>query len=557
MQNLMALWSSIDPRRRVIVILATVAMFAAVLGLTRLVTTPNMALLYAGLEAEAAGDVIAALDQQGVPYEVRGTSVYVDSARRDAVRMTLAGDGLPANTGVGYELLDHLSGFGTTSQMFDAAYWRAREGELARTMVASPHIRAARVHIAARDAQPFRSSFTPTASVSITPASGHLMPEQAQAIQHLVAAAVPGLKPQDVAVIDATTGLVQSADTNAPASQAAMDRASALRQSIVRLLEARVGPGNAVVEVTVDTETDTESITERHLDPEGRVAISSDTEERIQSAKGTGNGAVTVASNLPEGNAKGDGAQESRENTTRNRVNYELSETRREIVKAPGATKRISVAVLLEGLRNTGADGTPSWAPRPEAEITALRDLVASAIGFDANRGDVITVRSLEFQPDAVPGTLAQQSWVAGLDLMSFAQLLVLGLVAVVLGLFVVRPILSSSNRARVPALGSPRSLAMSSLPVARYDASVPGDRALTGEIDDGAFDPSGLPAIPRFQMADKGAAESAAESAAGSASGPQDPVTRLRNLIEERREETVEILRGWMEDRDENEERA
>lgn len=544
MQNLIALWSGIDPRRRIIVILATVAMFGAVLGLTRLVTTPGMALLYAGLEAEAAGDVIAALDQQGVAYEVRGASVYVDSARRDAVRMTLAADGLPANTGAGYELLDRLSGFGTTSQMFDAAFWRAREGELARTIVASPHIRAARVHIAARDSQPFRSSPAPTASVSITPASGRLIPEQAQAIQHLVAAAVPGLKPENVAVIDATTGLVQSADANAPSDQTGIDRASALRQSIARLLEARVGRGNAVVEVTVDTETDSESITERHLDPEGRVAISTDTEERTQSAKGSGTGAVTVASNLPEGNAKGGGTEENRENTNRSRVNYELSETRREIVKAPGATKRISVAVLLEGLQTTVADGTRSWAPRPEAEITALHDLVASAIGFNAERGDVITVRSLEFQPDAVQGTLAQKSWMAGLDLMSFAQLLVLALVALILGLFVVRPILGSGNRVRVPTLGPPDRLGAAPLAVARYDPSDQGHRALTGEIDDGALDPAGLPALSRAPVPDI-------------MSEAQDPVARLRNLIEERREETVEILRGWMEDREEHEERA
>ncbi|MBC7153396.1 MAG: flagellar M-ring protein FliF [Rhodobacteraceae bacterium] len=548
MPQILTLWSNLDPRRRLVVVLATIAIFAAVLGLTRMATTPGMALLYAGLESDAAGEVIAALDQEGVAYEVRGTAIYVDQARRDSVRMTLAADGLPANTGAGYELLDKLSGFGTTSQMFDAAYWRAREGELARTIIASPMIRAARVHIAARDSQPFRTLAAPTASVSLTPASGRVSPEQAQAVQHLVAAAVAGMRPEDVSVIDANSGLVQSPDSKIPAAMAAQDRASALRQSVQRLLEARVGPGNAVVEVTVDTDNDLESITERRIDPNGRVAISTDTEERTQSAKDTGKGAVTVASNLPEGDAKGGGTEESRENTTRNRVNYELSETRREISRAPGTIKRISVAVLLGGIRAKADDGTETWTPRPEAEVTALHDLVSSAIGFDAERGDVITIRSLELQPDAVQGTLAQSSWLAAIDLMSLAQIVVLSVVALVLGLFVLRPILASGNRARPAApipIGGP-----SATPLGRAaltgDGAASRDAALTGEIDEGGFTPA-LPAL-----GNRGAQNQAAQDQPA-----PDPVARLRQLIEDRREETVEILRGWMEDRDEQEENA
>ncbi len=103
---------------------------------------PDMALLFAGLEPAASGEVIAALEQQGVPYEVRGPAVYVPSTQRDVLRMTLASEGLPQTAGQGYELLDSLTGFGTTAQMFDAAYLRAKEGELARTILASPGIRS-------------------------------------------------------------------------------------------------------------------------------------------------------------------------------------------------------------------------------------------------------------------------------------------------------------------------------------------------------------------------------------------------------------------------------
>merc|ERR1711991_901033 len=148
MQQLIQVWTALDMRRKLIVLGATLAMFAALIALSRMASAPSMALLYSGLEPSTSGEVVTALEQQNVPYEIRGNAIYVDVARRDALRMTLAAQGLPANGTKGYELLDSLTGFGTTSRMFDAAYWRAKEGELARTIVSSPHILQARVHIA-------------------------------------------------------------------------------------------------------------------------------------------------------------------------------------------------------------------------------------------------------------------------------------------------------------------------------------------------------------------------------------------------------------------------
>ena len=89
--------------------------------------------------------------------------------------MVLAGQGLPANSGTGYELLDGLSGFGTTSQMFDAAYWRAKEGEIARTILANPLIRAARVHIAQAPTKAFQPEQKAKASVTVSTAAGGLL----------------------------------------------------------------------------------------------------------------------------------------------------------------------------------------------------------------------------------------------------------------------------------------------------------------------------------------------------------------------------------------------
>ncbi len=541
MQSLLAMWGGLDARRRLVVAVATIGMFLAVLGVARMAGTPSMALLYAGLDPAASGEVIRALDQRGMRFEVRGDSIYVPLAERDALRMALAGEGLPATGTAGYELLDGLSGFGTTTQMFDAAYLRAKEGELARTIVSSPSIRAARVHIAQPLAEPFARDRRTTASVTVTTAQGGLPPQQARALKHLVASAVAGLSPEDVAIIDTAGGLVLAGDEADTPAQMAGDRAAALRQNLERLLAARVGAGRALVEVSVDLVTERESVVERVFDPEGRVPISTESESRNSSATGDGAG-VTVASNLPEGDA-GEGSQsQSNSSQTRERINYEVSETRREIERAPGAVRRLTVAVLVDGLR--AEDG--SWSPRSEAELADLRDLVTSAVGYDEARGDIVTIKSLEFDVPPAEGTLAEQTIVGAIDAMSLIQLAIIALVALILGLFVVRPILLARRAAPpapVPALGRPAgALALPS--GARADAALPP--ALSGVIDDATE----LPELAALGEAPPPPALRAAS--AQPASDEPDPVARLRALIAERREETLVILRAWMDESEE-----
>lgn len=102
-QQLLNVWMALDIRRQVTVVAATFAVFLAVLAMSRIAATPSMALLYSGLENGAAGEVVRALEQRGVPYEVRGGSIFVDNQSRDELRMTLASEGLPANSSSGYE----------------------------------------------------------------------------------------------------------------------------------------------------------------------------------------------------------------------------------------------------------------------------------------------------------------------------------------------------------------------------------------------------------------------------------------------------------------------
>lgn len=545
MQQLLNVWLALDIRRQVTVVAATVAVFLAVLAMSRIAATPSMALLYSGLESGAAGDVVRALEQRGVAYEVRGGSIFVDNQSRDELRMTLASEGLPANSSSGYELLDTLSGFGTTSQMFDAAYWRAKEGELARTIVSSAHVRAARVHIASTGSNPFQRSVTPTASVSVTPNGADLNAQQAKAIRFLVASAVAGLSADDVAVIDSNGALVGSADDFA-SSAGVENKADKLRQSVERLLEARVGVGNAIVEVSVDTVMETEEFRERRFDPEERVVISTDTEERSSNSNEAGSGDVTVASNLPDGDGAAGDTASSQDTETRERINYEVSETERSVIRAAGATKRITVAVLVNETTEIGADGVEVPIERPQDEVDALRELVASAVGFDESRGDIITIKSMALQSVEPVGTEVQSPWLNmfALDVMSAIQMAILASVALVLGLFVVRPVLGrparpSDSSASVPALASDPS-ETSEIPAINGEISeLPADfpdielNGASGEFTD-------LPVLNFATGAEIGTSVSS------------DPVERLRAMIGERQEETVEILRSWLEEKEE-----
>lgn len=498
-------------RQRLVAGMATLAAVAAFLAILRMATEPSMALLYAGLDAAAAGDVVQSLEQQGALHEIRGGAIFVESSRRDALRMTLAAEGKPANGSAGYELLDSLSGFGTTSQMFDAAYWRAKEGELARTIMSSPLIRAARVHISNSSSRPFVRAAAPSASVSLIPMGAGIPAEQAAAIRFLVASAVAGLEPSGVAVIDGRAGRVVAAEDVAFA-RAGDQRADDLRQRAERLLEARVGPGNAVVEVALETVTESEQIVERRLDPDSRVLISTEVEERATATTDARPGSVTVASNLPDGDASGTGAQSSSDDSeTRERSNFDVSETTREVVRMPGGVQRMTVAVLVND--RSSADGSEGGA-RNQEELEALKDLVASAVGLNEARGDAITVRAMPFSlPGSaeVPAGGVADILIADLDVMRLLQLAALALVALVLGLFVVRPILM---RPATSAVDFPR----------LADASRVGGDVLAAA--------RGVPALP-MPSRDR--------------SGVSDPTQRLVQAVGSGQADAAAVLKGWI----------
>ena len=512
MNQLVQRWNLLTPQRKLVFGLATIALFVTVFSFFRLASTPSMSLLYSGLDQATAGEIVASLEQKGIPFEVRGDAIYADSSQRDQARLALASEGLPSNGIAGYELLDGLSGFGTTTQMFDAAYWRAKEGELARTILSSSRISMARVHIANAVQRPFDRSSQPTASVTVTGRNGMLDIGQAEAIRHLVASAVSGLSPDQVAVIDTNYGVILQPGmaTAAQNNSSELDgRAQELKANIERLLEARVGAGNAIVEVMVEATGISETTTQRLIDPDGTVPISSETENSSETSSGGGanTGAVTVASNLPDtGAAPADGTNSSTQTQTRERINYEISETLREQVRLPGEIARLSVAVLVNAEAVVAANGTTTYTPRSTEELTAFQALVQSAVGFNAERGDVVTIETLQFPTPIEAGTTATAGFISNfaINIPLIIQMAILALVATILGMFVVRPILlnATPEMAQLPA----------------------GQRGL-GE-DDEYIDGSPLKAIEQTR----------------------DPIEILRETIAKRSDDTSFLLRNWIE---------
>ncbi len=450
--NFIKTLQSLSLARQIMLGAAVLGVVAAMTFMVRGAMQPPMALLYSGLTPTHAGEIIEELEQRDVKYEIRSGAIFVSSPARDRVRFDLAQQGLPKQAIQGYELLDDVNGFSVTSEMYNASYWRAKEGELTRTILAIPGVQAARVHIGASLRSGFsRHRSSQTASVTIS-ASRDLSQKQAEAIQYLVALAVAGLNPDDVAVIDSRYGILAgpNVDKSSQPAVVAEDQSTAMEEKILRLLIARVGEGNAEVSVSVDVTRARELVSSVQFDPDSRV-IRQRTTNDISEAREGGNAALTVASNLPqEGGENAGGASSTVKNSTES-VAYELNELRRETETLPGEIRRVSVAVLLNQDAIEFGDDQVDVAQALEEISTEFQQLIASAAGLDFDRGDSITVELMPFKQPVEEELVTSPGLISQLverHLWSAIQALLLGLVAIVLGLFVVRPMLQAAPAA-------------------------------------------------------------------------------------------------------------
>ena len=400
-----------------------------------------MALLYADLDLREAGQVVDQLDRAKIPRQVDGggARVLVPSDQVARARLLLAKEGLPSGGSIGYEIFDRSDALTATGFQQGISQTRAMEGELARTIRLLQGVRGARVHLVLPRREPFaRDRQDAQASVVLTMAgAARLDREGTQAVLNLVAAAVPGLRPQNIAVIDSRGNLLARAGQPtgpAAAAQSAeeLKRAGELRLSraVEEMLERSLGAGRVRAEATMDLDFDQVRETQERYDPDGQVVRSQ--QSNTNSSKTTEAAAnVSVQNNLPNADAGSNpsGTQEQRQEET---TNYEISKTVRTLVREQPQLRRISLAVMVDGATARGPDGAPAWAERTPAELAQIGTLVRSAIGFNEARGDRVEVVNMRFAPaDDMQEPAQPASWLR-LDKADWLRLSETGVVAVV-----------------------------------------------------------------------------------------------------------------------------
>jgi flagellar M-ring protein FliF len=455
-QGLLAFLKSLGAARIAAMCAVTIALVGFFGFLIMRVTAPQMTPLFTDLTMEDSSAIVKELERQGIAYELRddGAIVLAPKDRVPRLRMTLAEGGLPKGGGVGYEIFDKSDALGSTSFVQNINHLRALEGELARTIRSLDRVQAARVHLVLPE-RPLFAREAPQASASIVlKIRGRLEPQQVNAIRHLAASAVNGLKPERVSIVDDAGRLLadgargpDNIGANADDRQIAYEQR--LRDQVENIVSSVVGPGHARVQLTADFDFNKVTQTSERFDPEGRVLRSSQTREESTDAADNNKGQVTVGNALP-GGPPPDNQPVSRDQSkkTEEIVNYEISRSTKTEVTEGGHLNRVSVAVLVDGNYAKNDKGEPVYQPRDKDEIDHIAALVRSAIGFDQKRGDqveVVNLRFAETPSTALPEPTGLMAFLqfSKDDIMHWAEELVMVVLGIVVLLMVVRPLVT------------------------------------------------------------------------------------------------------------------
>ena len=427
--------------------MAAVALAIAVLtGLWLWSRTPDYQVLFSNLNEKDGGAIIAALQQQNVPYRFSegGGAILVPSGQVHDVRLKLASQGLPRGGLVGFELMEAQK-LGLSQFAEHINYQRALEGELARSIQSLSAVDGARVHLAIPKQTGFlRDEQKPTASVLVNLRGGRLLePTQVAGIVHLVASSVPELSPSAVSILDQNGKLLsQNKDggRDAGLDPTQLKYVEDLEQGYIKRIEQILtpitGPGNHRAQVTADVDFDrAEQTAETYApNPADKAAIRSQ-QSQEQTTRETGAAGVPGAlSNQPPAPATaplttpaapgtpGAANQAPPLNASKNAtINYEVDKTVRHVKSAVGSVKRLSVAVVVNHRSEKLPDGKVKTVPLTEAEIKQITDLVREAMGFNKDRGDTLNVTSSPFRA-ADPETLPESPFWKSPEFISLAK---------------------------------------------------------------------------------------------------------------------------------------
>ena len=543
---------NLGPMRLAAIAVVTFSLLGFFGFLTTRISASPMSLLYTELDQQDAGAIVQKLDALKVPYEVAATggAIRVPADQVGKIRMLMASDGLPKGGSIGYEIFDQKEGLGTTSFVQNINHLRALEGELARTISTMTPIQTARVHLVLPQRELFsHNSQMATASVFLKTRGGSVLTrEQIASIQHLIAAAVPQLQPTQISIVDDKGNLLARPTGENGASGNQDDMRLSFEQAQARkvedLLSQTLGYGKARAQVSAELDFDRITTNSEIFDPESQVVRSTQSVNEGSSSSEGNNEAVTVTNNLP-GNptAAPAGANNgSKSNRSEETVNYEINKTIRSQVRESGQIKRLSVAVVVDGITTTAADGSQTYEPRTPEEIEQIKSLVRSAVNFDANRGDTLEVVNMKFaQAEAGKGESSTSDLMMGVpksEILHIAETVTLALIGLLVVLLVVRPMLK--RLFEMPAGGGGRNMAQ------QYLSSGMGGGEAAAQLPP----PSGGSVnrdIEAQNAAEEAEIEKMIDISQVEGRVKASSVRKVGEIVEKHPEEAISILRNWI----------
>jgi flagellar M-ring protein FliF len=386
----------------------TALVVVSLVGFVLLIGRADLKPLYSGLQPEEAQFIARTLAAENIPYEISndGTSLRVPANKVDSVRLELASQGLPQTGRLGLELFDKPNWAGSDFAE-KVNYQRALEGELERTIRAIRQVQSARVHLV----MPHDSLFSERereakGSVVVKLREGRLADSAIRSITYLVASAVDNLRPENVTVIDADGNIpiLSGRHTQGMDHDEVEAMENHLTEKLVSTLAPLVGREGLRASVTLEYDLASTESTQETYDPNGSVVLTSQVSQD-QASESEPQGIPGTPSNAPDSSAKG-AATAAADNTPEEAgqrsesKTYAVSKAVRHVVQPSGAIKKIAAAVLVDDAvenKSQGGVTTESRRKRSPEEMKQIEELAKSAVGFDSNRGDHLSVQNISF----------------------------------------------------------------------------------------------------------------------------------------------------------------
>jgi len=443
-------FQSLPAPRKLTILAAAAATLASIALAVVFLNQPDYKVLFTNLSADDAGQITARLQEKKIPYQLSpgGDTISVPGEQVSQLRLELAASGLPKGGGVGFEIFD-TKNLGVTEFVQQLNLQRALQGELTRTINSLDEIQQSRVHLAI----PKKSLFAedqkkPTASVIVKLKNGRSLSEQQiQGISHLVSSSIEGMSPRDVMIVDSSGKVLSRVTEGGEMAQLSNSQIEYkknvekdLTSRITSMLEKVVGEGKAVVRISADLDFRVMEKTEEKYDSEEPAirSVQRSQEKSGSTAGGAGESSVaTTARQAAIPRPAGSNREKSDET-----INYEISRTVNKTVMPVGDVRKLSIAVLVDGVYVKNDKGVEEYQPRPEKELAALEDLVKKSAGFDGKRGDQVVVSNVPFKKVDLASDLPEPSWTDRLAaFMPLVRYLVILAVVALAALFVVRPL--------------------------------------------------------------------------------------------------------------------